>query len=83
MTAKSRVHCSFVPPYVQQEVTKHASGAAADKAQKSLADSARKKRSTALTKAAPAAGGRADPGPRPDRHRPTRGLRLRPTTTSG
>jgi len=62
MSAKSTnptSRCYFVPPYVQQELTKNVDGAAADKSQKALADAARKRRGTAITsasKAAPGAG---------------------------
>ena len=48
---RARCSCAFVPPFVQSEIAKNASGPAADAAQEKLAATARKKRTAAIDKA--------------------------------
>ena len=55
--SQNHVRCYFIPPHVQTEVMKNATGAAADKSQKTLSDAARKRRDAADTGPAEARGG--------------------------
>jgi Zn-dependent metalloprotease len=57
----AHARCAFVPPHVQQEVTRNADGAAADESQAVLAAEVRRHRADAIQMAATAATAGAEP----------------------